>query len=226
MLLETKNLTKTFVRRSVEFAAVDDVNFSLVPGDFAAIVGRSGNGKTTLLNLITGLLKPSSGSVRVAGEDVHALSDAKISQLRNRTLGFVPQHLTLIASLNVLDNVILPGVLDKAWRKRDDKIFDRALELLEAVGLKDLSLAFPRELSGGEMRRIGLARALMNRPEILIADEPTGDLDAESTAIVLDLLRAQAEQGTGVLVVTHDDAVVDCARSVYRMDKGVLSRER
>ncbi|WP_028821306.1 ABC transporter ATP-binding protein [Propionimicrobium lymphophilum] len=226
MLLETRNLTKKFVRRAIPFAAVDDVNFTLGEGDFTAIVGRSGNGKTTFLNLVTGLLKPTSGTVTVEGKNVHELKDAHLSKLRNRTLGFVPQRMTLIGSLNVLDNVILPAVMDKDWRKRDEKLFDRALQLLEKVDVAELSQAFPRELSGGEMRRIGLARALMNHPEALICDEPTGDLDAESTEIVLGVLKEQAEQGTGVLVVTHDDAAVRAADNVWRMDKGRLAPDQ
>ena len=226
MLLETRNLTKKFVRRAIPFAAVDDVNFTLGEGDFTAIVGRSGNGKTTFLNLVTGLLKPTSGTVTVEGKNVHELKDAQLSKLRNRTLGFVPQRMTLIGSLNVLDNVILPAVMDKDWRKRDEKLFDRALQLLEKVDVAELSQAFPRELSGGEMRRIGLARALMNHPEALICDEPTGDLDAESTEIVLGVLKEQAEQGTGVLVVTHDDAAVRAADNAWRMDKGRLAPDQ
>lgn len=226
MLLETRNLTKKFVRRAIPFAAVDDVNFTLGEGDFTAIVGRSGNGKTTFLNLVTGLLKPTSGTVTVEGKNVHELKDAQLSKLRNRTLGFVPQRMTLISSLNVLDNVILPAVMDKDWRKRDEKLFDRALQLLEKVDVAALSQAFPRELSGGEMRRIGLARALMNHPEALICDEPTGDLDAESTEIVLGVLKEQAEQGTGVLVVTHDDAAVRAADNAWRMDKGRLAPDQ
>lgn len=224
MLLETKNLTRQFVRRSQPFSAVDDVTFGLAEGEFAAIIGRSGNGKTTFLNLVTGLLKPTSGSVRVDGVELSACSDAKVSRLRNQTVGFVAQQLNLISSLTVLDNVILPATMGKDWRKpaADAKIFDKALELLDRLGIKELSQAMPKEISGGEMRRVAIARALINKPALLIADEPTGDLDAKSTETVMRLLRDQANSGVGVLIVTHDEMAIRFSDHVYQMEKGRL----
>lgn len=222
MLLETKNLTRQFVRRSKPFLAVDDVTFGLAEGEFAAIIGRSGNGKTTFLNLVTGLLKPTSGSVRVDGVELSACSDAQVSRLRNQTVGFVAQQLNLIASLTVLDNVILPATISKDWRKlaADTKIFDKALELLDRLDIKELSQAMPKEISGGEMRRVAIARALITKPALLIADEPTGDLDSKSTETVMRLLRDQANSGVGVLIVTHDDMAIRFSDRVYQMEKG------
>nr|WP_076388509.1 ABC transporter ATP-binding protein [Vaginimicrobium propionicum] len=222
MLLETKNLTRQFVRRSMPFLAVDDVTFGLAEGEFAAIIGRSGNGKTTFLNLVTGLLKPTSGSVRVDGVELSACSDAQVSRLRNQTVGFVAQQLNLIASLTVLDNVILPATMGKDWRKpaADTKIFDRALELLDRLDIKELSQAMPKEISGGEMRRVAIARALINKPALLIADEPTGDLDSKSTETVMRLFRDQANSGVAVLIVTHDDMAIGFSDRVYQMEKG------
>lgn len=259
-MLEINDLTREFTRRGARFAAVDHVSFSMDQGELVAIIGRSGNGKSTLLNLIAGLLKPTSGTVEIDGRNVSKLSDKELSQLRNATLGFVTQGQTLLGNLTVLDNVILPAVLfdpakktvvpddvaapgeaDSAREQDDadmpDVIDDdltaehepdalelRAMLLLDRLGVADLSDSYPKELSGGEMRRVSIARALMNKPKLLIADEPTGDLDAESTAIVMRLLRQVADDGTSVLMVTHDPDALAYVDHTYRMDRGVLTR--
>ncbi|MBT1161320.1 MULTISPECIES: ABC transporter ATP-binding protein [Bifidobacterium] len=258
-VLDIHDLTRTFTRRGSAFAAVDHVNLSVDRGEFVAIVGRSGNGKSTLLNLVTGLLKPTSGTVSVDGRMVGSLNDRDMARLRNRTIGFVTQSATLLANLTVLDNVILPAVMmgepaadDGAGDARsgddmpqdapepdpdmpdviapaghetqtEDAVTRRARTLLDALQVSDLADCYPKELSGGEMRRVSIARALMNRPTLLIADEPTGDLDAESTAIVMTLLRETADAGTAVLMVTHDPDALGYVDRTYRMDRGVLT---
>ncbi|NMM99600.1 ABC transporter ATP-binding protein [Bifidobacterium sp. DSM 109958] len=255
-LLEIRDLTRTFVRRGRPFAAVDHVSLTIDSGEFVAIVGRSGNGKSTLLNLVTGLLAPTSGTVTIDGTDVAGLDDRGISALRNRTIGFVTQSQTLLGNLTVLDNVILPATMHAANETSaerseavarpetapppadaglpdtiapiaapagPDALETRALGLLGRLGVADLAGCRPRELSGGEMRRVSIARALMNRPRLLIADEPTGDLDAQSTETVMRLLREEADHGTAVLMVTHDPDALAWADVVYAMDRGVLS---
>lgn len=291
-LLELVDLTRQFVRRGTPFDAVSHVDLTIDAGEFVAIVGRSGNGKSTLINMVAGLVRPSSGTVHVDGREVTELSDKELSLLRNRTIGFVTQSQTLLGNLTVLDNVILPATMlpdalpfmeaentdDAAAQKQNntaetvpgieseadndsasdenstesstepdpfmpdviapitgtdqslysalgqpDVLTERAKHLLTQLGVADLADSYPRELSGGEMRRVSIARALMNQPKLLIADEPTGDLDQESTDIVMQLLRSQADNGTAILMVTHDPDALEYADKVYRMDAGVLS---
>lgn len=291
-LLELVDLTRQFVRRGTPFDAVSHVDLTIDAGEFVAIVGRSGNGKSTLINMVAGLVRPSSGTVRVDGREVTELSDKELSLLRNRTIGFVTQSQTLLGNLTVLDNVILPATMfpdalpfmeaenkdDAAVQKQNnmaetepcieseadngsasdenstesstepdpfmpdviapitgtdqslysalgqpDVLTERAKHLLTQLGVADLADSYPCELSGGEMRRVSIARALMNQPKLLIADEPTGDLDQESTDIVMQLLRSQADNGTAILMVTHDPDALEYADKVYRMDAGVLS---
>lgn len=291
-LLELVDLTRQFVRRGTPFDAVSHVDLTIDAGEFVAIVGRSGNGKSTLINMVAGLVRPSLGTVRVDGREVTELSDKELSLLRNRTIGFVTQSQTLLGNLTVLDNVILPATMfpdalpfmeaenkdDAAVQKQNnmaetepcieseadngsasdenstesstepdpfmpdviapitgtdqslysalgqpDVLTERAKHLLTQLGVADLADSYPRELSGGEMRRVSIARALMNQPKLLIADEPTGDLDQESTDIVMQLLRSQADNGTAILMVTHDPDALEYVDKVYRMDAGVLS---
>lgn len=219
-VLVVSDLTRQFVRRGVPFDAVSHANLTMHAGEFVAIVGRSGNGKSTLINMIAGLVKPTSGTVEVCGRNVAALNDRELSTLRNQTIGFITQSHTLLANLTVLDNLMLPTSINK-----NDASEQQAIDMLECLGVGDLALSYPRELSGGEMRRVSIARALMNHPTLLIADEPTGDLDQESTDIVMALLRETADAGTAVLVVTHDPDVMKAADKVLAMDAGVLTEQ-
>nr|WP_125979756.1 ABC transporter ATP-binding protein [Bifidobacterium goeldii] len=229
-LVELHDLTRTFMRRGKPFDAVSHVNLAIVSGQFVAVTGRSGNGKSTLINMIAGLVRPSSGYVRVDGHNVAELSDRDISLLRNQTIGCITQSQTLLANLTVIDNVILPATLfdhcaqdTHAADTTADGLQHRAQTLLDQLGIADLADSYPKELSGGEMRRVSIARALMNHPKLLIADEPTGDLDAESTVIVMQLLRAAADAGTAVLMVTHDPDALEYVDRTYRMDRGMLT---
>ena len=229
-VVNLKNVTREFKRKNRKFIAVDNVDFSLKAGDFAAIVGKSGNGKSTLLNMIAGLLKPTRGSVTIFGCNISmpSISDEQTSAIRAKNIGFVTQSQTLLANLNVLDNVILPVMIARTSSKRVDdsaqklelndyaSLTLRAMDLLKRLNVDDLAH------SGGEMRRVMIARALINKPRLLILDEPTGDLDSQNTQTVVSLLRDCAASGAAVLVVTHDESVAASADCVYTMDSGVL----
>ena len=236
LVVNLKNVTREFKRKNRKFIAVDNVNFSLKAGDFVAIVGKSGNGKSTLLNMIAGLLKPTRGNVTIFGCNISlpSISDEQISAIRAKNIGFVTQSQTLLANLNVLNNVILPvKIADASSRRVDDSaekfepedctnVTSRAINLLKRLNVDDLAHCYPRELSGGEMRRVMIARSLINNPRLLLLDEPTGDLDSQNTQTVVSLLRDCADSGAAVLVVTHDESVAASANSVYAMDSGVL----
>lgn len=235
-VVNLKNVTREFKRKNRKFIAVDNVDFSLKAGDFAAIVGKSGNGKSTLLNMIAGLLKPTRGSVTIFGCNISmpSISDEQTSAIRAKNIGFVTQSQTLLANLNVLDNVILPVMIARTSSKRVGDFAQKletedcanltsfAMDLLKQLNVDDLAHCYPRELSGGEMRRVMIARALINKPRLLILDEPTGDLDSQNTQTVVSLLRDCAASGAAVLVVTHDESVAASADCVYAMDSGVL----
>lgn len=228
------------------FTAVKETDLILAPGTLTEIVGRSGSGKSTLLNMMAGLLEPTGGKIRLGDIDLYALDDEARSRVRNERIGVIPQGQTGLHSLTVLENVMLPYLLyygageKKAGRtaagtaaeaaagtggapSNTEEAKTRALELLERVGLLHLKDVWPNELSGGEMRRLSIARALLMKPEILLADEPTGDLDDDNTRTVLRLLRECADQGTAVLLVTHERDAAPYADTIYRMSDGVLA---
>lgn len=239
-LVELTRVTREFMRRKHKFFAVNNVSFVLNSGDFVAIVGKSGNGKSTLLNLIAGLLKPTHGSVKVCGEEIseRTFSDVKMSRLRACDIGFVTQSQTLLQNLTVHDNILLPvqiaanacevskSEVSKSAESKSEVSEDsnetRALELCKQLHIEDLLWCYPSELSGGEMRRVMIVRALINNPKLLILDEPTGDLDLEHTRIVVKMLREAAKNGVAVLMVTHDVEAARCADRTYTMDAGSL----
>ncbi|WP_421777118.1 ABC transporter ATP-binding protein [Gardnerella sp. KA00243] len=241
-VVELTRVTREFMRRKHKFFAVNNVSFALNSGDFVAIVGKSGNGKSTLLNLIAGLLKPTHGSVKVCGEEIseRTFSDVKMSRLRACDIGFVTQSQTLLQNLTVHDNILLPvqiaanacevskSEVSKSAESKSEVSEDsnetRALELCKQLHIEDLLWCYPSELSGGEMRRVMIVRALINNPKLLILDEPTGDLDLEHTRIVVKMLREAAKNGVAVLMVTHDVEAARCADRTYTMDCGLTCR--
>ena len=212
MLLQTKGLVKEYKRGNTSFPAVNGVDLSVSSEDFVSIVGRSGSGKSTLLNLI-------AGSILVEGVDISSLNDEKVSLYRNSKIGYVPQGQSVLSNLTVLDNVRLPFYLFK----REGDATEKALSLLDQVGLADLAQASPRELSGGELRRVSIARALINDPALLMADEPTSDLDAQTTAEIMELFRRISQNGTAILMVTHELETVGYGNRVLTMDAGTLT---
>lgn len=218
MLLKTSNLSKTFKRGGISFSAVDDVSISLKENSFTFILGRSGSGKTTLLNLLSGLLKPTSGEIFFDDKNVLNMNDKAKSFYRNAEIGFVPQVLGSLPNLTVLDNVRLPFFMFA----RDGNDDGRALSLLEMMGILHLKDEFPSSLSGGEEKRMLIARSLMNAPKLLIADEPTSNLDCETTSEVMEGIKRVHRQGVACLIVTHDESIIDESADVYRMKDGKL----
>lgn len=233
-VLNLNRVTREFMRRKHRFSAVNNVSFSLNSGDFVAIVGKSGNGKSTLLNLIAGLLKPTYGSVTVLGNKISApeLSDGEVSRLRAQNIGFVTQSQTLLPNLTVYDNILLPVQIAKSSEVKSSEVksgedvqdyySNRALDFCKRLHIEDLLWCYPKELSGGEMRRVMIVRALINNPKLLLLDEPTGDLDPEHTLIVVEMLREAANRGAAVLMVTHDSEAARSADCTYTMDAGSL----
>lgn len=221
---------KQFFRKrsdSNAFYAVEDVDFNLDNGKFTVITGASGSGKSTLLNMLAGILNPTQGTVSVEDTDLYKMDDNELSLFRNKNIGVIPQGQSAIYSLSVIENVLLPFTLYKGT-KEDSLHADvrkKAEELLDKTGIGDLKDVMPSELSGGEMRRMAIARALINDPDVILADEPTADLDEENTKIVLEILKKAAEEGKSVLVVTHDKDVMKYADETYRMNKGKLLKE-
>lgn len=221
MILEATGLSKEFARarggRRV-FTAVHPLDIGLDEGQLTVISGHSGSGKSTLLTMLAGILTPTAGHVRVEGTDLYSLRDEERSRLRNARIGLVPQGNTALRALTVLDNVLLPSVL----YSRDEAPAARGRELLTTVGLADLAEAKPTELSGGELRRMAIARALLMEPSIVLADEPTAGLDSANATAVLTLLRDAANAGAAVLVVSHEAEARHFADRSYTMEDGHL----
>ncbi len=219
MLLEINELKKEYKRGERQFTALDNINLSVSRGDFVSIIGRSGSGKSTLLNIIAGLLKPTSGSIGFDGTKLDTLKDKEMSEFRNSRLGYVPQGTSALSNLTVFDNVRLPFYL----AKRQGDAAGRAEFLLDEVGLSHLAHMFPPQLSGGELRRVFIARSLMNSPDILIADEPTADLDIETTREIMGLFSRINKNGTTILVVTHELDTLEFGNRVVTMSSGKLA---
>ena len=217
-MLEIKNISKSYSRQGKDFFAVKDVNLNISDGDFIHIIGRSGSGKSTFLNIVAGLLSADKGSLSLDGTNYMELSDEEKSKFRNKNIGFIPQSPALLPYLNVLENIRLPYDM----YEKDGDSEGKARYFLNELGLEHLAKSYPKELSGGELRRIIIARALMTEPKILIADEPTSDLDIEATKEVMELLKKINEKGTTVLVVTHELDTLKYGKKVYTMSEGIL----
>ncbi len=216
-VLEGRDLQRDFKVGDRVFTALKPTSISLKTGQFTVITGPSGSGKSTLMNLLSGLDQPSRGEVYLQGKALHRMSVDQLAHIRNRFFGFVFQSPHVLNVMTVLENVLLPfhyadtGITAQARK--------RAAELLEYVGLADFARRYPGTLSGGELQRLVFARALVRDPQVIFADEPTGNLDAENSRRLLSLLAEQAAQGRSVLMVTHDAESVSYGTDVFRMDK-------
>ena len=219
-LVEIRDVHKVYRRDSFDVPVLNGVSVDVPRGDFLALMGPSGSGKTTLLNLIAGIDRPTRGQVLVDGKEISSLSETKLATWRATHVGFIFQIYNLIPVLNAFDNVELPLLLTHLKKKERREHVEAALRI---VGLADRMSHFPRQLSGGQEQRVAIARAVVTDPTILVADEPTGDLDAKSAHEILDLLHLlNADHGKTIVMVTHDPKAAERANHVLHLDKGIL----
>jgi len=215
-MIEVTGITKAFSTPNGEVRAVDGADLSVGKGEFALILGRSGSGKSTLLAMLAGLVRPTAGMVRIKGREISSLTDDQMAELRAREIGFVFQFSGLIPTVTALENVLVPTLF---WPDGPGSR-EKALALLKKVGVADRAGAFPATLSSGEMKRVAIARALINDPSILIADEPTGDLDVDTENEIMGLFRQLNSEGITIVMVTHNPDLIPCASHIYSMDRG------
>mgnify|MGYP000344455014 CR=1 FL=1 len=221
-ILQTENLTKIYGDGENAVHALRGINLTVEKGEFTAIVGTSGSGKSTLLHMLGGLDRPTTGKVMVDGKDIFSLSEEQLTIFRRRKIGFVFQSYNLVPVLNLYENIVLPLELD--GKKIDREYID---QIAETLGLKDRLEALPNQLSGGQQQRVAIARALINSPEILLADEPTGNLDVHNSMEIMELLEEINRRGTTVLVVTHSrEIVAEMGKRVITLTRGVLTGDQ
>lgn len=218
-MIELTNATKTYESGGGLVKAVDDVTLTVRDGEFVAVVGHSGSGKTTLVSLMGGLTKPTSGNIFIGGTDIWTLDNFNLSRLRSEKIGFCFQFSSLIPTLNSIDNVRLPASFAGGERGG----LERAMSLLETVDVADKAKAYPAELSGGQQRRVAIARSLVNEPRIMLADEPTGDLDEQTEADIMKLFQGLNQQGVTIVMVTHSHNLAARAGRILTMTTGVVT---
>ena len=207
-IIDMRNIVKRFKVGNGEVTILHGVSFDVMPGEFLSIVGPSGNGKSTLLNMVTGIDRPSEGEVIVTGQPVHSMSENKLAKWRGQHVGIIFQFFQMLPALSLMQNVMLPMDFAKKFRRSERR--DRAMELLELVGLADQAQKLPSMVSGGQQQRAAIARALATDPELIVADEPTGNLDAKTAGQVFDIfMKLVEEQGKTMLMVTHDQELAD-----------------
>lgn len=218
-LVEFKDIYKIYVMGDQEVRAIDGVSFSVYPGEFLAIIGQSGSGKSTCMNIIGCLDVPTTGTYLLNGTDVSKLNDNQLAEIRNEMLGFIFQQYNLLPKLNVLDNVKLP-LMYKGLKEGEQT--KRAMEALERVGLADKYHHKPSQLSGGQQQRVSIARALAGSPSVILADEPTGALDSKTSKEVMAFLKELNEQGNTIILITHDNSIAATAKRVIRIHDGKI----
>jgi len=220
-MLTLRQVTKTYDAGDSQVTAVKNVDLEVNKTDFVLIAGRSGSGKTTLLSLMGGLAKPTSGTIIFEGTDIWTLDDVTLSEMRNRKIGFIFQFPSLIPTLNVGDNLRLAT----SFNEVNYDITSRTKNLLELVDMSDKARAYPSQLSGGQLKRVAIARALMNSPNLILADEPTGDLDEETEKDIMTILRKMNEDQTAIVLVSHNPDIVTSATRRFSMTDGTLTEQ-
>ncbi len=219
--LEISGITKTFSVDNAVIKAVDHVSLAIEQGEFLSIVGHSGSGKTTLLSIIGGIIRPTSGRVLFNGSDISTFNDESLSEYRNKNIGFMFQFASLLPILTSKENILLPGLFGMNGRPKNPK---KAEEYLEMVGIADKINAYPSQLSGGQQRRVAIARALINEPELILADEPTGDLDEETESEIMALFKKLNEdKKITFILITHNLDLAARARRRIRMSQGQIT---
>ena len=219
MILKAENLKMEFVRKRKDtniLQVLNEFNLEIPEGILVIIICESGKGKTTILNIISGLLNPTDGKVMLDDIDIYSLNDSELSELRNKNFGVIPQGQTLLKSLNIIDNVLLPI---KLFKNPSDEDIKHAKSLIEEMGIGELAEVTPSELSGGELRRAAIARALINNPKILFADEPTSDLDTKNRNMVIDIFKKQRDKGVSIVMVTHDESLAQIADILINLNE-------
>mgnify|MGYP000399969487 FL=1 len=219
-ILETKNLVKYYGTGENLVKAIDHTDIRIEPGEFVAVVGRSGSGKSTLLHMLGGLDRPDSGKVLIEGRDIFRLKDERLAVFRRRKIGFIFQSYNLVPSLNVWENIVLPIGLD--GRKVDQEY---VMDIIRRIGMEDRLHALPNTLSGGQQQRVAIARALASRPAIILADEPTGNLDSRTEIEVVNLLKnCVTEYGQTLVMITHDESIAQMADRMIGIEDGKVVR--
>ena len=220
-ILRVENLTKIYGKGDNEVRALDDVSFSVNKGEFIAVIGPSGSGKSTLLHILGGVDRPTSGRVLMDGKDVYAQNEEQLAIFRRRQVGLIYQFYNLIPVLNVTENITLPVLMDGQKVNRD-----RLKELITTLGLTGRENHLPNQLSGGQQQRVSIGRALMNAPAVVLADEPTGNLDSKNSKEIVDLLKISNEKyGQTLIVITHDESIALQADRIISIDDGKITRD-
>ena len=222
-VIRCEKITKTYMLGDVPLPVLKGVSMTVQPGDFVAIMGASGSGKSTLMNILGCLDKATSGTYALAGRDVSEMNDDDLSRVRNQLIGFVFQSFSLLSRTSALENVELPATYGRELTSR--QLRDRAMEVLAEVGLSDRAHHYPNQLSGGQQQRVAIARALVNSPSLLLADEPTGNLDSLSTIEIVKTIRTLNDGGMTVVLITHEPDIAYCAKRVLRMRDGLFTQE-
>ena len=223
MILKAERISKNFSRQGREFPVLKETDFRLKEGCLCILQGKSGSGKTTLLNILSGILSPTSGRVSLDGTELYAMNDRALSRFRAEHFGIIPQGQSAVSALTVLENILLPASIARQAGVSEDDVTGRARELMEKIRISELADSLPRDLSGGELRRMAIARALIRDPQVIFADEPTGDLDRENTDAVFRILKEAAQAGKAVLIVTHEQCAGEYADEMYRMADGACA---
>ncbi len=218
-MIEARGISKRYIDGTNDIIAVNSANITINKRDFILIIGRSGSGKSTLLSMLGGLTRPSEGSVHLKGADMGHLPDTRLSQIRAETFGFIFQFPGLIPTLTALDNVILPTLFCE--NGTDNR--KHAVHLLDSFGLADKLASYPSQLSGGEQKRVAIARSLINDPQVILADEPTGDLDMSTEKIIMDYIKDINKMGKTIIMVTHGPEMFIYANRVFNMENGMLT---